>query len=796
MDVEGHEQLEMCGPYYAATKNADANMPSSSPPRRPATPDLNATIHHLHTDNGRDLPETDRDACQGQPVEWLAGPVWSTYVLQQHLDLNFPWVLRSIEGTNRIRVQSRDCLMKLEGDEKATKIFYSYLDPGHKRLKLSNARGVDHINPASWEGNVIVGEVDLKGEYLAGREAANNIIAQHYGDKYDFDALFSSPNHDHLRPDGTYIGVSHTDKDDDEDPAVGDNPPLPFSGTPELPQADHAHDDDPTEFDQPSPDQDLPDEDDDDDAACTLNPLPVPSDNEISAHITPIGGKPMSKHTLVAERLGSTSVGARKSITRTHRVRGDTKEGLMHGRKGTKVSDSSLDDGMVPDDESNQDLVTLSDPGVVLVHSGKEISLCVAQVLNFRQGSSRYNMSSASVDDLADPKKEITIAVQFMELVPRSDLDGETVKSWEWTGDYLRISAPTDRGRILSQKSFAMRINADRFFPITPQTHQRDDGRVTWSFPHKELLETMEEAWGHTRPDTNESLAHLKGIPVVNGQTARLPLRFNETSLSVSNPLLLSSLTKHKYNARVTCKLCHDPKPSTTIQAMRNHVALHILRAHRGIYDEFRDPQIVIGLNPCGWCGMGGCRTQLSVTKAKRSGKTKYEVNSDCEYHWSGLKYENAKSYKMSSPSTNLPIHCTLCPPTSTGQYPTFWKYNFYHHMILHHKDPETLKLQACPKDLRDQIYISLQEEHALGIHAEATRNWRDENEMPYTDPPMGDEDIFDDSLPLTSTIFPDPTTSTLNIPAHPGRKRAASNISHISTGRQPSPTKQQRIPQ
>jgi len=74
------------------------------------------------------------------------------------------------------------------------------LDRGHFRRNLVGAQGVDHINSKLWIGNVRVGDVDLEQEYFAGRDEANSLLIQQFGEdeKIDFDALFSNPDIDHL----------------------------------------------------------------------------------------------------------------------------------------------------------------------------------------------------------------------------------------------------------------------------------------------------------------------------------------------------------------------------------------------------------------------------------------------------------------------------------------------------------------------------------------------------------------------------------------------------------------------
>ncbi|KAJ7780882.1 hypothetical protein B0H14DRAFT_2310240, partial [Mycena olivaceomarginata] len=55
------------------------------------------------------------------------------------------------------------------------------LDRGHRKLKLTGALGIDHINPASWKGDVVVGNVNIPHEYDLGQKDANNILEKYFG---------------------------------------------------------------------------------------------------------------------------------------------------------------------------------------------------------------------------------------------------------------------------------------------------------------------------------------------------------------------------------------------------------------------------------------------------------------------------------------------------------------------------------------------------------------------------------------------------------------------------------------
>ena len=106
-------------------------------------------------------------------------------------------------------------------------IFQRYPDRGHIRRNLVNARGIDHMNPKSWTGNVCVGDVDIKAQYMAGQKKANEILVTHFGTPnaaIDFNRLFSHPEIDHLRPNKIYIGSSVSNEEEEDGDTEWDNP--------------------------------------------------------------------------------------------------------------------------------------------------------------------------------------------------------------------------------------------------------------------------------------------------------------------------------------------------------------------------------------------------------------------------------------------------------------------------------------------------------------------------------------------------------------------------------------------
>ena len=136
------------------------------------------------------------------------------------------------------------------------------------------------------------------------------------------------------------------------------------------------------------------------------------------------------------------------------------------------------------------------------------------------------------------------------------------------------------------------------------------------------------------------------------------------------------------------------------------------------------------------------------------------------------MNYASACKSTRSTPCTNVPLHCPLCPTGVNSQLTTFWKYNLIYHMHMYHVSDQDV-LPPFPVELRVTSHIGKSEERLLGVSPEKTRTWRNQYKMPDSD---------------AITAYQDDLQ----------RKRAVSSVSKSSassTGsRQPSPSKVQQM--
>lgn len=430
------------------------------------------------------------------------------------------------------------------------------LNRGHQRQNLVDAHGVDHINPKSWVGNVVVGDVDIESCYIKGRDQCNSLLVDHFGPGayIEWDSIFYDRTCDHLRPDGSYVGSRAADQDaqddEDTDELIG--------GLTDLANLQDTNAHDPTNFadmrDQPyneraepALDQEGPGANDPNDdhefVPEILNPS-VPT--RLHSPYLKVGNKDRHIDAIVAERL--TSDRARKSTTRTLRARGVTVDETIRRRTQHLNSESTL--------ASNTPMAKSGDLGGFLVRISASIVLAVGEVLNFRQGTSRTNLMSVSIADIETKSgpKQTSIAVQVLDLTiqPSAHFGNLTNLNWYWSTNFVQVQA--SREGVSNTAHYTLRIPGHNFALLGSTIAIDHNGKSVWSLLDKDLRSAMNFLWNNLNPDGDE---------IIN-------------NLQVSNP----PVQPRKLDSKdiIPCKICKEPRK---LSAMRNHVGRHILQSLR-----------------------------------------------------------------------------------------------------------------------------------------------------------------------------------------------------------------------
>jgi hypothetical protein len=449
------------------------------------------------------------------------------------------------------------------------------LDRGHIRRNLSNARGIDHTNPKSWNGNVRVGDVDILSVYLAGRKDANDLLVKHFHGQsaaVDFNRLFSEPNVDHLRPKKEYVGSRGAD---DEESELGDHTSRSQTAlASESDPLDDEFEDTQTAIDQEQFNHFGAD--------FQNKNLLNPSAKDSDAHYLIVDETKHYIPTLITNLLSRNRELRTLVTTRGLRAQGETIEKAL--RKKHLQLNSSGDNLDVSGGK-----IKAGDLGAILVRTGLEICLAVGEILNFRQGTSNINLASVNISDLdGKSSKSTTIAMQFLQLVAHQDTNQSDSKlTWWWPQEYIQIQ-DSQRGPVI-QRHFVLRVPGRLFHPLSPSIIHNSAGHPIWSLSHSSLEEALGSAWASLDPDSNSILQTISDLPIILGPgLEKLPYRLLEDEawmLCIPKEDIPIQLDAVKLSGDDERK-CHFCNTITRISMMRQHVGQHILKAHRDVEDE------------------------------------------------------------------------------------------------------------------------------------------------------------------------------------------------------------------
>ncbi|KAJ7273135.1 hypothetical protein C8J57DRAFT_1063442 [Mycena rebaudengoi] len=584
------------------------------------------------------------------------------------------------------------------------------LDRGHRKLKLSGALGIDHINPASWEGDPLVGRVNIPLQYDLGSDDANHVLEKYFRPEARInwkEHFGKSENYDHLRPLGDYIGTSLSSSDlrsemeNERFPSGAPiNPEAPSISSEDIGRvlSDNGQEADVSGLDL---DNYFPDNLDDID---TEDPPSM-----VSKFLTDENGKQYLKSSLVA---GLSSNRSKKSTLRTQRVQGIAVADF-HQRK--------LDIDFDPLEE--EDMIKIDDLVGVLVRTKDHICLCALMIKEFKKENQRIPLSAIHLDDQENPHSGITVVGQLMEMIESGD-------RWEWNKQFLRLD--TSQGAAHARNTqLLLQLPSSQIYPLAPNVTEFNHASLdidpgTWTVQSSQLEEIKEFAWTMLDPDNDDIGTRVINLPEINNVCIPYCDRAGQKAFCINVPSHLRPQPKLEGKDQVPCELC---SAKVKLSAMRNHVGQHILFSLRDKDDRKVRPETVISAEPCGWCGLEReCHTQLTHGK-----NSTVEITSNCPYHYAKMMYKSAATFTSATPCTNVPLQCALCPVSKSGNRKTIWKYNAFFHLLAEHSTSGQ-RPPKIPAQFWIDTLIRHAEEQALGIKPDETDKFCAENEIPGSD--------------------------------------------------------------
>ena len=244
--------------------------------------------------------------------------------------------------------------------------------------------------------------------------------------------------------------------------------------------------------------------------------------------------------------------------------------------------------------------------------------------------------STATMDDLEDTNKQIKVVGQIVHL----KMSSSTMQSWDWTKRYVALDIDS-RDQNLTHRQYVVEVTSSLICPLTPSVVQRPlpgstldiSDYPTWRVSATELQFVLKFLWDSLEPESEKILGNVELLHSINNSA--LPyhdINGNESLMVEDVPNVLTLRQKLSGKDKVPCLLCGQKEIS--LKDMRKHVGGHILRDLRdcAVPDECKLQ--AIGENPCGFCGLDGCLTQL--LKKKHGGFT---ITSTCMYHYAQWQY-------------------------------------------------------------------------------------------------------------------------------------------------------------
>ena len=471
------------------------------------------------------------------------------------------------------------------------------LDAGSRRLNLTDAIGVDHVNPKSWIGDVTVDNVSLQRCWQQGKVGADAFLSSVFppNELEDSSTAFSHPNHDLLRPFGAYIGFSGDTDPSDEKPDDG----------PEQITCEASGEDQQVEAVEPGG---ILVDDEETDAIELEEMLPDvigdPILGEIPRDWLEIDGVMHRKSSVVAQRLKANR--SKKVVERTLRVQGVTIEDL---RKHSSAN--------IQTDAPESDHFCVGDVAATLVRSGSSVCLAIIQAIAMWKNNSSFR--SVATDLLRDRGSDFSVRAQVIQLVQSGSV-------WAWPPhQFLMVSKPKKQSSKPAIHNFTITCPGWLCFPVNPDIQVIANllpnnmfvsipgfsPDRTWVLPGEDLGILTEHVWGKLKSDdARATVAAVEALPLIEN-SGILPYEDQGGKLFPSShwvptkpPLgvacfivdgvrAVTNAPAADKNSRVDCLLCGV---STPLMQMRAHVGQHILRHLYGMKESDLKREV------CGTC--------------------------------------------------------------------------------------------------------------------------------------------------------------------------------------------------
>ncbi|KAF8997362.1 hypothetical protein BDZ89DRAFT_1122423 [Hymenopellis radicata] len=590
-------------------------------------------------------------------------------------------ILRTIIGTDS-NMDLLQLVTRITGSVEVSNILVQHpeWDSRPRRLKLpaitrdgaeiSDGK-VDHINPASWRGDVSLARVSPQASWRSGPRLVEEELPEliPYLRELELDPRAI----DMFSPLGKVLYKEPLAADDNEDPdpeedldfdvaaipptataAVIESPLQPSPQPPLILSASHP------QLPLPSPEE----EDDRDRLDMDESGVREFEDQMAEIDETPseLSKQPFERYIwMEGEKVNKARAIKLYSRYRTQATSQDRLKRVQEMARFNTSNTASLGSSVTfAREEESTPALEPGDTIVTLLSCDDLLFLCLGSVTDISIGTSR----DSSVDDIdLDVLAEdgVSISFQIINLVPATADDDPTSKH-----DWRSRKRPDPE---------AFTVPGQFVQPITPTLAIPTTGSTFWLLDSQELI-----AFGHdllqrvNAVSASSSISRKNQIIPAVKRTREFPYR------EASGKACFSCETdspRSAVDSAVSCPFCESPPIPLDLsrpQTILNHIGAHLL--HSGLDGE-----------RCGLCGSRAPQCQYFLTKGANP-----QVDRDRTHGCSvfdsletrGFRYATAAESTAANPCSNVPIHCKICF-LRDKKSPAIWKYHAREHYKRHH---------------------------------------------------------------------------------------------------------------
>lgn len=331
------------------------------------------------------------------------------------------------------------------------------------RLSHNGRSGVDHTNPSSWLGDVVVGNTNLSLSWECGRSQAAAVLAQ-AGVPFQFDpgALSAeSPSIDLMRPSGSYPGIQIDETDPDFQPILLSDLAADLN----VPEADLAEESSNSLDSSSSTLLDVIDDGLDSEQLLPLDSQEISPSHPRKGWLS-IDGDWVHLESAIRCLLGIG--GGAKSTDRLRRVCGFTR--YMR----SEVANASPVLG---------DYFHVADLIATFLRVEGQVVLAFVRVTHIAASNGR-SLESISEKEFQMPG--LTLTGQVLQLESDSGV-------WYWTQKYDSVADSTTSAH--RKRLIGFDFDARLCRPVNPPLAERY-GEHVWAFDHDQMKALMDELWG------------------------------------------------------------------------------------------------------------------------------------------------------------------------------------------------------------------------------------------------------------------------------------------------------------